>query len=977
MDIRHCLIGSVILLTGFFVPVQKSNAQINLNETFKTNTIDPNIILGGSATLTSPAIDPLGDGWLRLTSSATDQKGYMYVNKALPSFLGVFIDFEYKTWRDAVPLLEGGDGFTVTLSDALAVPFSIGGFGGSLGYAPNPPAMGLYGAYIGIGFDEFGNFSNPTQGRIGGPGRLANSITIRGEETNIIANTHKYLTHTQLQPNLTSSLNSIGYPNLVAKRPSDGLFYRRVKISIIPSGSIASPKYTITVRWRTSPNGNDVTLITHTTTTPPPANLILGFAASTGGSVNYHEIRNLVLSSPIGFSVYKNVDNSKPKVGDKVTYTVNVLNSTVAPVTNLLFTDSLKLKGILTTDEFTINSITFNDNGNANNTAVGYTSGTPVTSGLTNPFSTSLSMQANSSATFTVVGTIKDDKSLDGLTLKNVATIDPSQTGIPGDDLSDNSSAAVSNIAVSTPDLQVETSVDKPCADPVNGNTYTILVSNVSMVDINKTNPVQIIVTDTIPAGFTFVKPANGVWTASQTGNVLTFSRKSTLLAGASFEPIVITVKPPTGGLTWTNTAYVSTSSSIGELRFENNKSSVIIARIPPTPILKSPIVYNQGDIASPLFSAKNLVWYSSLGSRGSTIPPIPSTSTPGTTSYYISQSNGNCESSLTKVDVIVVAATVVTACDSYTADDGKVYMTSGMKTVLVKTSVGNDSIFNINLILKHSTTSTIDTTVCDSYTAPDNSVYKLSGIYNAKILNVAGCDSTITINLTVKHSSSDTISVTACDLYTASDGTIFTDSGIKKVVIPNVVGCDSIIVINLTIGSNNTETISVAACDSYTAPDGFVYIDSGIKTAIIKNKTGCDSTITINLTVNRSENLAQTIQIFKGESYSINGNTYDKEGTYSDILKTKLGCDSVVVTELKYIDVINTITPNGDGIHDRFMENYRVKIYNRNGVLLFDGQNGWDGTHKGKPVLQDTYFYILYLDSESKTKEGYVTVVR
>ncbi len=979
MDIRYRIIVSFFLLTCLFVPIQKTNAQINLNETFKTNTIDPSIILGGNATLTSPTVDPLGDGWLRLTSSARDQKGYMFINKGVPSFLGILIDFEYKTWREADAIVgqPGGDGFVVSLSDALAVPYSIGGFGGSLGYAPNPPAMGLFGAYIGIGFDEFGNFSDPTQGRNGGPGRLPNSITLRGPETNIIANSHYFLGNTQLQPNLTSSLNSIGYPNLVAKRPSDGLFYRRVKISIIPSGSIASPKYTITVRWRTSPNGNDVTLITYTTTTPPPANLILGFAASTGGSVNCHEIRNLVLTTPIGFSVYKNVDNSKPKVGDKVTYTVNVLNSTAAPVNNLLFSDSLKLKGILTTDEFTVNSITFNNNGNTNNTAVGYPSGTPVTSGFTNPFNTSLSMQANTSASFTIVGTIKNDKLLDGLTLMNVATIDPSQTGIPGDDLSDNSSAAVANIAVSTPDLQIETSVDKSCADPVNGNTYTILVSNISMIDINKTNPTDIIVTNTIPAGFTFVKPANGVWAVTQAGNVLTFKRKSVLLAGASFEPIVITVKPPTGGLTWVNTASVTTQSNIGEVRFENNNNSVMIARIPPIPIFNSPIVYNQGDIATPLFSSKNLIWYSSLGTKASTIPPTPSTATPGTTSYFISQSNGNCESSLAKIDVIVVGATVVTACDSYTAPDGKVYVTSGMKTATVKDIAGNDSIMRINLILNHSTTVSIDTTVCDSYTAMDNSVYNVSGIYKAIIPNVADCDSTITINLTVKHSSSSTIDILACNSYTAPDGAIYTDSGIKKAVIPNVVGCDSTIVINLTIGRNSTETINVAACDSYTAPDGYVYTDSGIKTALIKNITGCDSTVTINLTLNHSASLTQTIQIFKGESYSINGKVYDKEGTYSDVLKTKLGCDSVVVTELRYIDIMNTITPNGDGIHDTFMENYHVKIYNRNGVLLFDGPNGWDGTHKGKTVLQDTYFYILYLDSDSTTKEGYITVVR
>ena len=74
-----------------------------------------------------------------------------------------------------------------------------------------------------------------------------------------------------------------------------------------------------------------------------------------------------------------------------------------------------------------------------------------------------------------------------------------------------------------------------------------------------------------------------------------------------------------------------------------------------------------------------------------------------------------------------------------------------------------------------------------------------------------------------------------------------------------------------------------------------------------------------------------------------------------------------------------NTITPNGDGINDVFMAGWKIQVYNRNGLLLFDGTGGWDGTYNGKPVSSDTYFYILtYSSTESaKTKAGYITVIR
>jgi hypothetical protein len=257
------IVSYCVLLISLFILIDNTQAQININETFKTSTIDPSIIYGDNATFTAGNVDPQGDGWLRLTSSAVDQKGFFYIDKSLPSNLGVRIDFEYKTWRYAVPDLNGADGFSVFLFDA-SVPFRLGGYGGSLGYAPGLGApQGLAGGYVGIGFDEYGNFSNPTQGRNGGPGLRPNSVTLRGPTDNGVLTTNPYLTSVQLQPDVLSTVNSIGYPNLTATRPSDGLFYRRVKINIIPTGSIANPRYMVTVSWRTTPDGNDVTLLTY------------------------------------------------------------------------------------------------------------------------------------------------------------------------------------------------------------------------------------------------------------------------------------------------------------------------------------------------------------------------------------------------------------------------------------------------------------------------------------------------------------------------------------------------------------------------------------------------------------------------------------------------------------------------------------------------------------------------------------------
>lgn len=74
-----------------------------------------------------------------------------------------------------------------------------------------------------------------------------------------------------------------------------------------------------------------------------------------------------------------------------------------------------------------------------------------------------------------------------------------------------------------------------------------------------------------------------------------------------------------------------------------------------------------------------------------------------------------------------------------------------------------------------------------------------------------------------------------------------------------------------------------------------------------------------------------------------------------------------------------NTFSPNGDGINDYFLQGWQIKVYNRNGAVLYEGSEGWDGNHNGKQVTNDIYFYVVYYPTESgtKTKPGYVRIIR
>ena len=90
-------------------------------------------------------------------------------------------------------------------------------------------------------------------------------------------------------------------------------------------------------------------------------------------------------------------------------------------------------------------------------------------------------------------------------------------------------------------------------------------------------------------------------------------------------------------------------------------------------------------------------------------------------------------------------------------------------------------------------------------------------------------------------------------------------------------------------------------------------------------------------------------------------------------------------------LDVKNAFTPNGDGINDRWMvtngfactNQILVNVFNRYGNTVYQNdnyQNNWDGTYKGKPVPDGTYYYgVTYrlISGRAITLKGDVTILR
>jgi gliding motility-associated-like protein len=91
-----------------------------------------------------------------------------------------------------------------------------------------------------------------------------------------------------------------------------------------------------------------------------------------------------------------------------------------------------------------------------------------------------------------------------------------------------------------------------------------------------------------------------------------------------------------------------------------------------------------------------------------------------------------------------------------------------------------------------------------------------------------------------------------------------------------------------------------------------------------------------------------------------------------------RLGCTNTrIYTMNGETRIPKVFTPNGDGINDIFMEGHKVVIFDRLGIEISRGDNGWDGSYKTKPAPVDIYFYKLYPDDKIKMTTGYVGLER
>ena len=340
---RTTLLASICLAwMSLAAPAQAQVVNI-VSDNFTGASATQNWAVLGSACLTAgnntgsiPACtsgkDSVGKGALRLTSASSDQHGAIISNWTFPSDQGIQVTYTTYTYGgnsynpnpfNGSVAPTGADGIGFYLLNGTAAP-NIGAFGGSLGYScsnDNSPADGMAGAYLGVGMDEFGNFSNGGQDQWGNTGdntatgtgnpgyQNPNEIAVRGWG-NVNAASLKAISGSSVSTSTVQSvcLNGgsyqgqtlpdyplLGYYNLPSSEPiaNEGASSLSsatpitYKLIITPSQKLSlSYEYGSASTFTSIMNNVDISA----NNGPLPPSFRFGFGASTGGGTNVHEI---------------------------------------------------------------------------------------------------------------------------------------------------------------------------------------------------------------------------------------------------------------------------------------------------------------------------------------------------------------------------------------------------------------------------------------------------------------------------------------------------------------------------------------------------------------------------------------------------------------------------------------------------------------------------------------------------------------
>jgi gliding motility-associated-like protein len=456
------------------------------------------------------------------------------------------------------------------------------------------------------------------------------------------------------------------------------------------------------------------------------------------------------------------------------------------------------------------------------------------------------------------------------------------------------------------------------------------------------------------------------------------------------------TVPTPSSAAVGNTTYYVANSIGV----CEGPKATILVNVLsyPTAPTVVTPQTFCPGSTPVALTGiGTNLMWYTlPVGGVGTSTAPVPSTATLGTTTYYVSQSNGTCESPRTSIVV-----DIANPLNVFIGNDVTICQGSSITFNPIVTPTGATYQWRP---LGTIPTSTIDNvTLLDATVSPvDTALYVLKA-------NIGSCtkEDTVKVNVIWKPIVDAGINTAIClgdsallqgSLSHFSAPTLATYLWTPADSVTDVTNINTYVHPTKTIWYKLTASTTVAgygcAFDSYDSvrvtlqPN--VFANAGNDTIAVKNVPH-QLNATGGVNYNWFSPTANIVNPFIKNPKAILNN----DAVFYLEVRDAIGCVGYDTLFVKVYDgptyyVPSAFTPNGDGVNDIFRaipvglaNTVYFRVFDRFGALMFETNQylkGWDGTYQGKPQPNGAYIWMVAGTDRNYKKvemKGTVMIIR
>ncbi|MBI5217534.1 MAG: T9SS type A sorting domain-containing protein, partial [Bacteroidia bacterium] len=183
------------------------------------------------------------------------------------------------------------------------------------------------------------------------------------------------------------------------------------------------------------------------------------------------------------------------------------------------------------------------------------------------------------------------------------------------------------------------------------------------------------------------------------------------------------------------------------------------------------------------------------------------------------------------------------------------------------------------------------------------------------------------------------------------------TEAGDYSDVLQSVYGCDSTVVTNLIVNPVFVISSVVGICEGDSVEiNGNYYYAAGTYTDILATTLGCDSIVVSDVIVNPVFQVTNDVQICTGQTYFAGGAYQTASGIYADVYPSVLGCDSVISTNLtvtdSIINIIDIAICEGDSVFAQGAYQFTAGTY----YDFLTAQGGCDSTVVTNLIVNPVY---------------------